>query len=599
MELLELLEQEKVSEFNASRGMNTRIDLFAADLADKNLTGVNLTGVNLQKADLSGCNLTDAELTQTDLSGADLTGAVLKNVSAMRSRWRDAYLGEADLSDADLAGADMTDADVSDGTMARAMLTGARMKRAILVGTDLSAADLADAYMAEADLSSANLSGAQMREANLSGADLSKTKLAAADLTQAKLAGAAITETDLSGACLNSADLTESEWTAALVSGTDFTRADLTGAELTNMNFDAANMTDAQVDDGIAGDKTKGEDIGVASIHVEDPQISVSGTKIAVSWENPDRQGKPSLRIACGALGKGWNGSTTRLPVPADLAVANVMVAVGDGFMATTLLDRPGGAIVQFSTIGRGGKVTQTRSVKLGYAPVVRPEIRVVDGEVLLYGISRHGPTIRVDKLTDDGLEPTFGKTMPTARGFVPGPIPHVLSKGGVIVPISTKGMGEPMRVPATFPGRAQVAAPVEGGLALAWIPSSGKGFRFCIARPGQAPEEQIVLPKVEIGTLDMTSNGDEAWVVFSRESESAADPSPAWFVSLPTGTPQLLHQGDEDAYTIHFANTANGDTPTVGVAMFDGSLAIYTLGARGPKHKFHIAGSASAESMM
>ena len=31
-----------------------------------------------------------------------LTGAVLKNISAMRSRWRDAYLGEADLSDADL-----------------------------------------------------------------------------------------------------------------------------------------------------------------------------------------------------------------------------------------------------------------------------------------------------------------------------------------------------------------------------------------------------------------------------------------------------------------------------------------------------------------
>ena len=101
MELLQLLEQEKVEEFNANRGLSTRIDLFAADLADKNLTGVNLTGVNLQKADLSGCNLTDAELNQTDLSGADLTGAVLKNISAMRSRWRDACLGEADLSDAD------------------------------------------------------------------------------------------------------------------------------------------------------------------------------------------------------------------------------------------------------------------------------------------------------------------------------------------------------------------------------------------------------------------------------------------------------------------------------------------------------------------
>ena len=595
MELLELLEQEKVEEFNASRGLSTRIDLFAADLADKNLRGANLTGVNLQKADLSGCDLTDAELSQTDLSGADLTGAVLKNVSAMRSRWRDAYLGEADLSDADLAGADLTDADVSDGSLARAMLTGARLKRAILVGTDASAADLAEAYMVESDLSRADFSGAQMREANLSGADLSGAKFAASDLTQAKLAGASLTATDLSGACLNSADLTESEWSGAIVEGTDFTRADLTGADLENIDFGKAKMTDAQVDDGVAGGQTHTEDIGVASVHVEDPQIAVNGTKIAITWENPDRQGKPSLRIASGASGKGWSGKTDRLPVPADLAVANALVAVGDGFMGATLLDRPGGAIMQFSTLGRGGKVTESRSVKLGYAPIVRPEVRVVNGEILLYGISRHGPTIRVDKLTDEGLVPTFGKAMPTARGFVPGPIPHVLSKGGVIVPITDRGMGEPMRVPPTFPGRAQVAAPLGEGLALAWIPSSGKGFRFCIARPGHAPEEHVILPKVEIGTLDMISKEDDAWVVFTRESESAADPSPAWVVSLPHGNPELLHQGEEDAYTIHFASQTPGDTPTVGIATFDGSLSVYALGTRGPKQKFHIAGPANS----
>ena len=152
------------------------------------------------------------------------------------------------------------------------------------------------------------------------------------------------------------------------------------------------------------------------------------------------------------------------------------------------------------------------------------------DDEIYLYGISRHGPTIRVDKLTADGHEPAFGKTMPTARGFVPGPQPYVLSKGGVIVPVSPKGMGEPMRVPASFPGRAQVAAKVSDGLALAWIPSAGKGFRFCIARPGQAPEEQTVLPKVE-GTLDMKGHGGHV-VVFSRQSESAADATPAWVVS-------------------------------------------------------------------
>ena len=597
VELLELLEQENVAEFNATRGMGTRIDLFAADLADKNLTGVNLTGVNLQKADLSGCNLTDAELTQTDFSGADLTGAILKNISGMRSRWRDAYLGEADLSDADLAGADMTDVDVSDGIMARAILSGARLKRAILIKTDLTSADLAEAYIAEADLSGADLTGAQMREANLSRADLSKTKLGSTDLTQAKMQGAALSATDLRNACLNSANLTETEWVGTQVDGTDFTRADLTGAEITDVDFTKAKMTDAQLDDGVGGG-AKNEDTGIATVHIEDPQIAINGTKIAVTWENPDRQGKPSLRAISGTLSKGWNGKTARVPVPADLSVANALVAHGDGFIATTLLDRPGGAIVQFSTVGRGGKISDTRSLKLGYAPAVRPEVRVVDGELLLYGISRHGPTIRVDKLTEAGLEPVFGKTMPTARGFVPGPQPHVLSKGGVIVPITTRGMGEPMRVPATFPGRAQVAAPIGGGLALAWIPSSGKGFRFCIARPGQAPEEQLVLPKVEIGTLDMTSNGNEAWVIFTRASEGGG-PTSAWMASLPDGTPEPMYEGEDDAASIHFAAGLPEQNPAVGVATFDGSLAVFVLGARGAKHKFHIAGPSGSDSLL
>ena len=73
-------------------GMNSRIDLFAVDLADKNLKGVNFAESTFVKADLSGCDPTDAELTQADLSGADLTGSVLRNISGMRSRWRDAYL---------------------------------------------------------------------------------------------------------------------------------------------------------------------------------------------------------------------------------------------------------------------------------------------------------------------------------------------------------------------------------------------------------------------------------------------------------------------------------------------------------------------------
>jgi len=592
MELLELLEQEKVEEFNAARGMSTRIDLFAADLSDKNLVGVNLTGANLQKADLSGCNLTDAELTQTDLSGADLTGAVLKNISGMRSRWRDAYLGEADLSDADLAGADLTDADVSDGIMARAMLTGARLKRAILVKTDLSAADLAEAYMAEADLKEANLTGAQMREANLSKTDLTQTRLGASDLTKAKMQGAHFAGTDLQGACLNSADLTEACFEGAEVTGADFTRADFTDAEIDNVDLSGATLTDAQFDGSVSGTVgSKSVDAGISLVHVEDPNIAINGTRLAASWENADSQGQPSLRLAHGTLGKPFNGTLNQIPVPADLVVSSALVAHEDGFKALTLLDRPGGAILNVATVGRGGKVTENRSMKLGYAPIVRPEVRVHEGKITLFGISRHGPTIRVDQVTEEGLTTVFGKTMPTARGFVAGPQPHVLSKGGVIVPVSPKGMGEPMRVPSSFPGRAQVAAAMSEGLALAWIPAAGKGFRFCIARPGTSPEEHTILPKMEIGTLDMVTDGENAWVVFTRQGEDANAPTQAWVVELPEGTPAPLYEGTEDAYLIKFAHTADGATPTVGVVTYDGSLQVYTLGTRGPKHKFHISG--------
>ena len=588
MDLLKLLEEEKVKEFNAARGMGMRIDLFAADLADKNLAGVNLTGVNLQKADLSGTNLTGADITQTDFSGADLTGAILKEVSGMRSRWRDAYLGEADLSDADLAGADMTDADVSDGTMARAMLTGAKLKRAILVKTDLSAADLAEARISDADLKHANFKGAQLREANLSRSDLSHTQLSASDLTRAKLAGATLEATDLSNACLNSADLTAAVLTKTVISGADFTRADFTDAEISDVDLANATMTDAQIDGKLAGSAV--EDAGIAAVQVEDPKLATNGNRIAFIWENPDSQGRPSIRIANGTGGSKWNGKLGLLPVPADLVVSSSFVPFEDGFMAVTLLDRPGGAIVNFTPVAKNGKIGESKSVKLGYTPVVRPEVRSEDGNIFLYGISRHGPTVRVDQLTDEGLQPVFGKSMPTARGFVAGARPHVLSKGGVLVPVSTKSMGEPMRVPSSFPGRAQMAAPVTGGLALAWIPSSGKGFRFCIARPGTAPEETVILPKQEIGTLTMMSNGDEAWVVFTRQAPEPRDPTQAWAVLLPDGTPFPLYEGDDDASSLHFADGCPGDSPTIGVTTFEGSFEVYALGKRGAKHKFHIA---------
>jgi len=171
----------------------------------------------------------------------------------------------------------------------------------------------------------------------------------------------------------------------------------------------------------------------------------------------------------------------------------------------------------------------------------------------------------------------------------VGGQHPTLLSKGGVLIQVGTHRLGEPMRAPAGFPGRACVACPTDGGLALAWLPSAGKGFRFATARPGDAPEESQVLPKEDIGALDAVGTSDGAHVIFTREPTGPGETASAWVVELPGGKPELLVESDEDAYSIHVAAAEIGSTPTVGVTTMDGSLEVVALGARGPSSRFRI----------
>ncbi len=590
MDLLALLSEGKVEEFNLQRESGVRLDLFAADLAGLNLKGVDLTGANLQKADLSNTDLSEAELTQTDFSGADLTEANLSSVSGMRSRWRDAYLGDADLSDADLVNADFTDADFTGAKAPRALLSGARLKRAILHNTDLSAADLAEARMPEADLTGANLTGAQMREVDLSRATLKTTTLSATDMTRARLAGADLTEAILTDASLNSADLTSSVLTGAAVSGADFTRADFTGADLSGCDLSGANTSEAEFPAGFTEVDSGSQTIVEAgAIHVEEPKLAVNGQKIAVSWENPDANGKPRIRLAHGRTGGKFSGKLSTIPVPADLAVSSSLSPCGGGFVALTVLERPGGTSVHICDVGKGGAVSNPRSFKLGYTPAVRPMLREVEGQLYLYGIARQGPTICVHRIGEEGLEPTLTKHMPTARGFVGGQFPTLLSKGGVLIQVGTHRLGEPMRAPASFPGRACVACPIDGGLALAWLTSTEKGFRFAIARPGDAPDESKVLPKEEVGAIDAISTSDGAFVVFTREAGGPGEAASAWYAELPGGKPAPLLESNEDAYSIHVAAGESGSTPTVGITTMDGNLEIVALGARGPAPRFRI----------
>lgn len=590
MDLLALLSEGKVEEFNMLKEPGVRLDLFAADLSGLNLKGVDLTGANLQKSDLSNTDLSEAELTQTDLSGADLTETKLNSISAMRSKWRDAYLGEADLSDADLMGADFTDADFTDAKAPRAIFSGARLKRAIFHNADLSAADLAEARLPDADLTGANLQGAQMREVDLSRATLKRTHLGATDLTKAKLAKADLTEANLEGASLNSADLSSAVLTGAKLAGADFTRADFSDADLEGCDLSKSTTTEAEIDPKIAGvSVSESVQIELGAIHVEEPKLAINGAKIVAIWENPDGKGKPRILIAHGRAGAKFSGKLGHVPVPADLAVSSSISPSNDGFVALTVLERPGGTSVSVCDIGRAGAVSNSRSFKLGYTPAVRPMLREIDSELYLFGISRQGPMICVHKITDEGLEPTLTKHMPTARGFVGGQHPTVLSKGGVLIEVGTHKMGEPMRAPAGFPGRASVACPVFDGLALTWLPTGERGFRFAFASPGEAPDEYRMLPKEDIGAIDAVASPDGAYVVFTREPSGPGESASAWYTPMPGGKPQLLLESAEDAYSIHIAAGGPDSTPTIGVTSVDGGLQIVALGARGPSARFSI----------
>lgn len=100
-DLQDLLANGEVEAFNAERPQG-KLDLYAADLSGIQAPGVDLSGANLENADLSGAVLSDGMLARASLEGADCTGAKMDGVMALKSRWRGAFLGEADLSGAEL-----------------------------------------------------------------------------------------------------------------------------------------------------------------------------------------------------------------------------------------------------------------------------------------------------------------------------------------------------------------------------------------------------------------------------------------------------------------------------------------------------------------
>lgn len=593
VDLQELLTSGDVDAFNAQRPSG-KLDLYAADLASAQLLGVDLSGANLENADLSGAVLTDAMMARTKLGGSDCTGAKLDGIMALKSNWRGAYVGEADLSGAELTAADLSDAELPDANLEDSTLMGAKLNGADLTRAKLARSMLSECRLNGATLVEADLSGASLDEASLIEADLSRATLTGTIFTQARMASAILAGADLTGAVLRSVDLTGADLRGAKVAGADFRRADLTDALLDGVDLSQADLTDAQVDAEVAsalGLKPSALTLP-DEIWVEEPSFAVNSDRIALLWENEEEGGR-RLRVLAGPIRGKRPKKAFALPVPADLVLARALTPLGDGFLALALVERPAGTMVVLCPIARDGTPGASRTLRLPFTPLVRPVLRVEDGEARLFGISREGPGLHVLRVTEEGLDSLHVSRMSTARGFVSASDPVVLSKGGVLVVLRKDGPERPVSAPQGFPGRSPCAAAVDGGVALAWATRGQPGFYFEIARPATSSDPQRLLPEDLAGTLDLLGDGDAAWVAWTQEPIRPGEPSSAWVARLPGGRHQQIELPEaEDCGDARFCTGRFGknEDPCVAVSTGNGGWTVITLGKAGPKPRWTTA---------
>ncbi|MEH1810624.1 pentapeptide repeat-containing protein [Nostoc sp.] len=208
-----------------------------AYLGDANLTGADFSG-----ADLSLAYLGDANLTGVNFSGANLSGANLGDANLSGANLSGVNLSGADLSSTNLSGANLSCANLSRADLNRADLSNTNLSRADLNRADLNRADLSSTNLSHADLSNAILFGANLSEANLNSVSLSHADLCRADLSGADLNHAILNGTNLSDTILFSTNLSD-----AILVAADLSYAKLNGAKLNNARLNGAMFLGADL----------------------------------------------------------------------------------------------------------------------------------------------------------------------------------------------------------------------------------------------------------------------------------------------------------------------------------------------------------------
>jgi len=586
--LLELLEADKVEEFNNRRGQRAAPELFACDLAGRNLPGVDLSRANLEKSDLSETNLTGAVLARANFDGADLTEANLSDVVAIRSRWRGAWLGEAVIEGGDFTGADMVEAVLDKSNATQATFRNARLKRAEARSASLGGVDLTEANMEGADFSASDMRGAVLRDGRLAGAKFARTTLAEADMVGVKGKGVDLTGADLTGARMAGADLTGADLTGARLDGADLSRADLATAVLKDASLKGATMIDTRLDDadlagadlegverGDAGEAEQRDELPASEVAFEDVEAAVSDGTVTLMWENSESDGKSRLRATSFPLGGRYVGQAPPLKVPNDLVLARALVPLPAGFAAITFVERPNVVLLGVTEISALGEHGPVRSVELEYAPAVRPVVVADDDGFLVYGLARTGPTLFVHRWKNGELERLFGQRVPTARGFVGTQDPLLLTKGGTVQPILRDGLGGPLNAPDGFPGRLAASVLTPEGHVVAWTPKGENGFRWALLQGAGRPESFRVTPKTGITALDLVRVGERTVTVFAREDDGEMSAVGAWGQDLPEGRPfKVLAGGDVDVEDIKVIDVS-GEVLTALVLALDESIRV------------------------
>lgn len=578
MELLELLRQGKVQDFNKARERHTTVEFFAEDLSEIKAAEADLSSVNMEKSDLTDADLTDAVLARAIMSGADLCNTKMSGIMGLKLKLKEAFAEKVDLRMADLSAASLSGTEFEECNLDATVLVHAKLKGCTLTKCTLKEADLTEAQAAHLTLSGCDLADAIVVDANLHESVFEECSLSGADFSRSRMVGAKFTGSDLSGAKFHGTNLTGADFTGAKLAGADLSRADLTDAVLDGVDLTGAVLTEAELAAKHLPPGSQPELPPAADFVVEEAQVAVGHEAVLLLWENPaEIDGRPRVRVAVAPLGaKKGPAVAPALPVPAELVLARSVASAESGFIVALLVERPGGAVLQLFPVDVDGTVGPHQSVRLPYTAAARPLLLRQDGENLLYGISREGPGVTVDALTDAGLEPRVRKGFAQVRGFASDHHPIVLSKGGVLVPLNPRGLGEPAAVPRGFPGRSFGACIVPDAVGIAWAGRGEKGLRYTEIGGRQTFEPLVLFPKDMVGAVDLCRVGEEVWAVVTREPESFGATS-AWAVRLPAGTAvPILDDADQDVSEVAIHD--GGGEPVVTLTTSDGGFEVFTV---------------------